>query len=75
MTVRSFAVEVPAHTPIGVKDIILFRGADKQDRPAIVTKVVGATVNAVVFGTDHGDCEAGLKCGLVQKVDHWVAHV
>lgn len=51
---------------------IIFRAADGQDRAAIITSFTPESVNAVVFGKDHDDSEAGLKVGLVRKGDHWI---
>lgn len=58
---------------VGLKSLVLFRGADGQDRPAIITRLTEDGVNAVVFGHSHDDSEAGLKVGLVRKGDHWAA--
>jgi len=66
------AIKAPS---IAVKDLVTFRGDDGVERPAIVTKVIGKTINAVVFGADHDDSKAGLKCGLIQKGDEWVDDV
>ena len=58
---------------VGLKSIILYRGADGQYRPAIVTRLNKDGINAVVFGSSHDDSEAGLKCDLTRNGDHWIA--
>lgn len=69
---------VPAASPkaepiAALGSTVIFRGADGRERPALVTLITGKTINAVVFGVDHGDSEAGLKIGLNKKGDAWHA--
>lgn len=59
----------------GIGTVIVFRAPDGRERAAIVTACTDVSVNAVVFGVDHDDSEAGLKCGLVRSDTHWVANV
>lgn len=59
----------------GIGTLIIFRTPDGRERAAIVTACTDVSVNAVVFGVDHDDSEAGLKCGLVRSGDVWIANV
>lgn len=53
------------HITPTVGRIVLYRGADGETRPAIVTRVHGPfCINANVFPRDHVDPEAGFKSSL-----------